>query len=506
MRCPRLVLLLLACSALPIVASPTPAAGQIIAPGSELENVLVYIPVNGEITPRLCERVEADIAACLEQGVRHIAFDIDSTGGDLAAALQLAREIGRGRYASYAVIDNDGAALDAAALIAVACETLVLGVKTRIGGFDLTRPRSVPPEELAVQLGLFGDANPAYPSAILRAWVTPGTPVTALRYANARGRRTEYVLPQELPSRRGPNVVEEVEIPWVEIAELDDQEALKFGLVSEIHASRSRFITSHAPVRNLNPLDLDEALGRRVEGSGAVLDVFRDNPFPRWLKFLLILLGTVGLVVEMKLPGTFVGGAVFTVAFSLFFLEGFANQMVGWTEIVLFPTAFVLIALELFVIPGFGVAGVLGLVLLFTSLTLGLMPQEAPLSWGSVTTELSNVILALAGSGVVVVAILRLLPGGKAERGGGLISTTRLDGDGRVPEAARAMGDDGSELVGRRGRVERDLRPAGKVIFDGESLPRDVVARGAFVPRGSLVEVHEVEGNRVVVDTIEETP
>src|SRR5262249_13050559 len=89
-----------------------------------------------------------------------------------------------------------------------------------------------------------------------------------------------------------------------------------------------------------------------------------------WITALLFLIGISGLIYEFSAPGTCIGGIIALLCFSLFFWSRFLVGTSGILELVLFILALVSLGVEIFVLPGFGVAGVLGLVLLGASLVL----------------------------------------------------------------------------------------------------------------------------------------
>lgn len=141
---------------------------------------------------------------------------------------------------------------------------------------------------------------------------------------------------------------------------------------------------------------------------------------------------------------------------------------------------FILLFLEIFV-PG-GVLGILGAVLLVYAcyLAFGLSA-----GWGVAAVLLS-----------VVVAVLAIRLVARSRLGRRLV----LDDSGARDWKAAAVGL--ADLVGREGRTLSPLRPAGLAEIDERRI--DVVADSEFLPAGVTVRVCEVEGNRVLVERIED--
>lgn len=141
-----------------------------------------------------------------------------------------------------------------------------------------------------------------------------------------------------------------------------------------------------------------------------------------------------------------------------------------------------LIYLEFF-LPG-GILGVLGALSLCTSMGLGFYLYGP-------ATGLMLLVGEIVGAGVVLVVLMRRFP--RTKMGRRMILQTELDtASGYVGSAAADAG-----LAGKTGVAESDLRPAGVIRIGGRRI--DAVADGEFVDRGQLIEVMEVEGNRVVV-------
>ncbi len=488
--------------------APTILVGQeaSVDPG-DLADVMVFIPIKGEITARSCNRVWRDTEAVLAKNCKKIAYQIDTDGGDYRAAYELARKIYdiRERADTFAYLENGARAISAGALIAFSCEDLVIGDNVRIGDVAPVDYFGKPlPEKIQTvvraDLKRYAEAHPGWPIPIILAMVTKELEVFEVIDRNSTGARKEYVLGSDLEHRPDADRLEKrIVIPAGQLATLNDTEILEYGMVTKIYPTRNQFIEDYGITAF--PSDVEAALGRSIDLSrNRVVSTLNDNPFPKWVKFLLILFGVVGLAVEFKLPGTFIGGSVFLVCFVAFFVEAFATQHAGWIEVLCFPAAIALIVVEMFVIPGFGVAGILGLGLLLMSLALALVPDEGALNWGTFNNELFTIVLALSGSGAVVLLMLRFLPGGKATQRGGLISTTTLNGDSLVQESGADPNETTESLLGRKGVVRSALRPAGKIILNGEQRPRDVVAIGAFVPAGTPVSIVKIEGNRVIVE------
>lgn len=481
----------------------------------DLSGVIVFVPIEGEITERLCRKVAADVEECAMRGARLIVLRIDTTGGDYLAASDLAGKIFALRRRSprvdtFAYIPNGSWAISAGALIAFSCENLVMGDNTHIGDVEprnLLGPLDEKTQSLVRNdLTRYAKDHPGWPLPIVEAMVTRELAVYEVIERNSTGSRKRYLMQEELdvlPEGDRARLEARLIVRAGELVTLDEQEALAFGFIEKIYSTRNQFIIDAGISEE--PMELEDALGRNVTlGDSGAFAWMAAHPFPGFVKFLLILIGVVGLVIELKMPGFGVGGILFLLCFITFFVEGFATNHVGWVELICFPVSLGLLGVEMFVIPGFGVAGITGLALLLASLVMALTPESERLSFSTFTDQLLTVLLALASSVVVTFLILRFLPGGKGSEGGGLISTTSLRGNSTIAESGTDPSERPSDLIGRRGTVVHALRPAGKAEFAG--VLRDVVAVGEFLAAGTSVEIAGVEGNRIVVRSVAPEP
>jgi membrane-bound serine protease (ClpP class) len=221
-----------------------------------------------------------------------------------------------------------------------------------------------------------------------------------------------------------------------------------------------------------------------------------------WTSMVLIMVGITCLILELKLPGVGLPGVIAAVCFVLFFWShSQLNGQMVWLAILLFLLGLVLLGIEIFVLPGFGVCGVSGVLLVIGSLGLvayGHWPRSQE-EWGSLGRAMGPFGLSLLGAIVAAFFLARNLPNiPYANRlilkpAGG---TEELDGD--LPEMAAI--NELAGLLGAIGVAATPLRPAGKAQFGDDFI--DVVAEGSYVPPGSRVRVIEIEGNRIVVKEV----
>jgi membrane-bound serine protease (ClpP class) len=216
---------------------------------------------------------------------------------------------------------------------------------------------------------------------------------------------------------------------------------------------------------------------------------------------ILIMIGLTCMILEFKTPGVGLPGVIAAVCFVLFFWahSKIAGQ-IDWLAILLFVLGLALIALEVFVLPGFGVCGISGIILLLTSLGLvayGHWPHSSS-DWVAFGEKLSPFGISMLGSLVCVFLIVKYLP--HIPILNRLISKTPEELDGTSGQPDLPMHAEYQALLGAIGVAATPLRPAGKAQF-GDAFV-DVVAEGGYVMPSTRVQVIEVEGNRVVVKEV----
>ena len=203
---------------------------------------------------------------------------------------------------------------------------------------------------------------------------------------------------------------------------------------------------------------------------------------------LLLSIGFMGLLFEVKTPGFGFGGIVGLTGLTLFFGAHLLVGLAGWEELLLIGAGLILIALEVFVFPGFGVAGALGILTLGAGVILSMLgrfPTLPDLSL-AVTVLLSSLII----TGVFAFVLLRHLKWARSFGGLFLRQAT-------TAELGYVSSDVREDLVGQIGTAGTDLRPAGVGMFGEERI--DVVSEGDWIEAGRAIEILRSEGYRHVV-------
>jgi membrane-bound serine protease (ClpP class) len=415
----------------------------------------VYVaPVEGIIDLGLAPFIERVLSEATTAGATALILEINTFGGRVDAAVLIRDALLRSRVRTVAFVNKR--AISAGALISLAAETIVMAEGGTIGAAT------------PVQLG------------------QPGGPAQPVAEKTVSYMRKEFRATAE--SRKRPPLVAEamvdadVEIPGVidkgKLLTLTTDEAIKLR-VADFRADDLEAV--------LERLELAGAEIRRTSENWAELLVrFLTHPV---LGSLLMTIGILGIIVELRTPGFGVPGALGVASLGLFFWGHWLVRLAGWEELLLVAIGLTLLALEMFVIPGFGIAGVLGIAALLGGLGLSLVGAGA--TWATMALAGGRVALALALAIGAALALLPLLP--RLPLGRRLVLETEMaarEGFTSPPESDRRW-------LEKRGVVTSPLRPAGIADIDGERL--DVVSEGEFIDAGESIEVVRVSGNRIVV-------
>lgn len=215
------------------------------------------------------------------------------------------------------------------------------------------------------------------------------------------------------------------------------------------------------------------------------------------ISVILLGLGLLGLYIEFKTPGFGLPGILGILLLAIWFWGSNIAGLAGKEEVAIFIVGLALILLEIFVFPGFGLAGVAGIVLMCVAILMGMVehypggPAIPPLPEFKIPVlRLSGAIL-LSTIGLLIAA--RFLPRTTLFDSLVLQSATHRD-------AGFLASEDTAHMTGRTGIAVSQLRPAGVAQFGDQRL--NVVTRGDFIEPGARIVVAEAHGNRIIVERI----
>jgi len=421
--------------------------------GQSSRPVVYAISIEGVIDLGLAPFLARTIREAKEAGAAAVLLDINTFGGRVDAAVAMRDALLNAPVRTIAFVNQR--AISAGALIALACDTLIMTPGGTIGA------------AAPVTGGGTGPTQPADEKSV--SYV-----------------RKEFRATAE-SRKRPPEIAEAMVDADVEIAGVITKGKLLTLTTSEALKYKVAELTAETVQAALEAAGVHGAEVRRASQTWAeTLVRFLTHPV---ISSLLMTVGLLGLLVEIRTPGFAVPGTIGLLALGLFFWGHWIVQLAGWEELLLVSIGAALIALEVFVIPGFSVAGIAGIVVVVAGLGLTLVGVGATVS--VVITALGRVALSILLAMAGALALLRVLP--QLPFGRHLVLDAGIPANrGYVSAPERD-----SRLLGRPGTALSPLRPAGIATIDGVRV--DVVSDGGFIDAGTPIEVTRVEGNRVVV-------
>ncbi len=270
---------------------------------------------------------------------------------------------------------------------------------------------------------------------------------------------------------------------------VDSSVALRYGLVDSLVADRGEA---------LREIGL-ESEPETVEGPWIESTVQRLLAF-EWLPRLLITIGFMALMFELGSPGVGLGGFVAILAFlGFFWIEGL-NGNVEWLEILLFVAGMTALAIEIFILPGFGLFGIGGLLMVITALVLASQTFIFPSNSEQLTLIANNLFwVAISALAVVIGGVMM----GKRIENTPLIRWVAIEPAGTDDVAELEMREalvHWEHLLGQDGLTTTRLNPGGKAQF-GRMIVN--VLGTQMIDEGVAVRVVEVRGNSVFVEPLE---
>jgi membrane-bound serine protease (ClpP class) len=467
---------------------------------AQVEPDAFVVPIHGAIDRPLAVYITRSVERARSEGVSYVIFDIDTFGGRVDSALEITTRIGsltETETVAYVRVrpEGTGVSWSAGAIISMAADRIYMAPGTSMGaaapvlqspggGQEAASEKTV--SAVRTQMAALAEKN-GYPRAIALAMVDADVQaVEAFVDGEQRIVTAEELARLEEDAEAG---AVEVEVGRT-ISEEGKLLSLTAGEMERFGVSSGSPATFDALYETLG-VDAARVVELAPDSADQIVSVLTGGGFTS----LLILVGLVALFLEVTSPGFGIPGSVAVIAFSLLFASNFMLGRVGSVELLLFMGALVLLLLEVFVIPGFGVAGISGLVLLVASLVLsmqGFIVPEFDWQWDRLNR---NVLLVLANT---VGAFLAF--GGFAYLFGrtNMFNRLKLADTQQTAAGFTVQTNEVRErYLGRSGRAITTLRPSGSADIDDERVA--VESDGEWIEAGTEVEVVRVDGNRLIV-------
>lgn len=415
---------------------------------------VVRIPVTGVVELGLAPYIERSLDEAAAAGAVMVILDMDTPGGRVDAAQRIADALSDSPIPVYTLVNRR--AFSAGALIALATDGVFM------------RPGSV----IGAVTPVDGSGQKASEKI-----------VSAMR-SEMRALAESAGLDPEVAAAM---VDEDIEIEGVieagKLLTLTTDEAVELGYATEVEDMAAL-------------LELLGHGGAQVVTSEAnwAEGVVRFFSNPVVAPFLLTL-GFLGLITEIRTPSFGMAGAAGIISLSLFFGSHMIVGLAGLEDVLIFGVGLVLVAVEVFLIPGFGLFGIIGGLGIMGGLYLSLLGGlPSSMDFQRAGLVLSTTVVLIAVSAWVMI---RTLPGSSRLAKSGILLLSRMS-----RETGYESAETRTDLVDVVGRAITDLRPSGTALFGEERI--DVVSESEWISEGTPVRVISAEGYRHVVRSVTE--
>lgn len=447
---------------------------------------LVYvIPVKDMIERGLLYAFRRGMEEAAKAGATAVVLDMDTPGGKLDAAEEIVLLLLNAPMPTYTFVNPR--AISAGAIISFATDGIYMTPHALIGD---AMPIMMSPLPM-------GGAQ-AVPDDLKEKVMSP-TIALARSAAQAKGHDAqiaEAMIRPEMEYKIGDRMI----CPEGQLLTLTSQEAIEplreggkpllaAGTVATLDEMLQALNLGNARVVTVS-VTTAERIARVIEG------------FP--MSGILLALGLLGVYLEIKTPGFGVLGIMGVCLLALWFWGHHIAGLSGLLELLLFSVGVILILAEVFLIPGFGITGLAGIICLVAGILLSMVgqapstPADLPtvtfpaLQWRNGVYNAGMAMLLTFAAGLV---LARFLPNTPLFRH--LILGTKLDSAAGYQSSPATVA---ASLVGQRGVAVTTLHPAGLGDFGGTR--RDVVSRGPYLAAGTPIVIAEAHGNRVVVEAV----
>jgi membrane-bound serine protease (ClpP class) len=447
------------------------------------------IPVEGTVDPSLAAFVRRALKETGGEEDALYVFEMSTFGGRVDSALQIVETLLNEPKGTTVAFVKDKA-ISAGALIALACNKLVMRPNTTIGDCaPITYSEEGPKvmgekfqSPLRAKFRTLARRND-YPPALAESMVTAEMMV----YKVVSPDGTVYMDSQEYEdlteAEKNRISARTTVVAEGELLTMDDMEARELGFSSMSAGSLDEMLAEMGIERYEEirfEQNWSENLGKLI---GSL------SPF-------LLMIGLAAIYTELKAPGVGLPGIVGVICLALVFGNQYMVGLADYTELILVLLGFVLLAMELFVIPGFGIAGIAGILCIGVGVILSFQgfvlpdpefPWEGELLIRNIAQTLGSFVVAIISS---LLFLRYVLPRMGTVVAGPYLATTLREAHADSHQALKVkVGDEGTAITA--------LRPSGKARLGEEYV--DVITEGDFLAPGASIIVSAIKGNRVIV-------
>lgn len=428
------------------------------APAKGEKTKVMVMKISSEIDPRTNRYSELALEEAKSIDADLVILELDTYGGAVNDADDIRTRILEFEKPIYVFINKDAAS--AGALISIACDSIYMAPGASIGAATVV----VPTGQAAP------DKYQSYMRSIMRST------------AEANG--------------RDPKIAEAMVDQSIELDSISEKgKVLTFSTSEAIkyHFCEAK-VNSIEDILTRNGVTDFQLVHFKLSLTDKIIRLFL-NPF---ISGLLILIIIGGIYFELQTPGVGFPILASILAAILYFTPYYLHGLAANWEIVIFFVGVILLMVEIFVIPGFGIAGISGITLMLASLVLVMLNNDL-FDFSFVNAGEITKAIAVTFSGLIAAILLMFWGGAKLTTSGALSKITLQNTQDK--NAGYTSNFNEHSYRGMKGEAYTVLRPSGKILIEGEI--KDAFTRGEYVEKGAQIEVIGGEGSSLIVKKLQ---
>lgn len=464
----------------------------IFAKGGDTNPIVYVLQIKDTIGSGLREHISRGIDLAQQNDADVLLFDIHTPGGALNATGDIIRMIESSGIPTIAYVNTE--AISAGAIITLSCNKIAIASGGTIGD-----AQPIPTNEKTVSYvrgRMYSIAekhgrNPDVATAMV------DRDIVLVRLDN---NEIKALTQEEFNENQKNGVKMQVISPRGNVLTISAEQAINLGvadvtadsindLLSQFNLAElngQKVVLSNREIPTFKGKVLSSLFRANIEKVSMTIPekiaIFVTNPI---VASILIALGIIGMFVEIKTAGWGVGGTVGLVCLALFFGGHMIARIDAGIGLMVFLVGIGLLMAEIFLIPGFGVAGVFGIILIFFGILFTIDTKTG--SWGEAIRILSQSVIIMIVLGAFLVYFLPKTS---------LWKSVELQTE-ETTDSGYTSSETSFHLQGKIGVTISPLRPAGVAVFNDERV--NVVSDGSFIDKNSPVEVVKVESGKVIV-------
>lgn len=449
---------------------------QMLVPPQPYERVMI-IPIHDMIEPALLYIIRRGVEEARDMDAQTVVFAMNTPGGRVDTTEEIVELIEGIRVPTYTLVERN--AISAGSIIALATDHIYMMPGSKIGD---AMPIMATPQGGMQSLGeAEREKIESYVDSLVRGIAQRKGRDETMASAMVR-RSVEYKIGDEVISPEG-QILTLTHLEAEKQYEIDGEmrSLLSEGTVADEAEFLSLIAAPDAVIQRVEPSEFEQ-VARMIAAIAPIL----------------LTIGMLGLWIEFQTPGVGWAGLIGALCLGLFFFGHHIAGLAGQEDLLLFLLGIGLIVVEIFVLPGFGVIGLMGILIVLWSLLSAMTPTLPDGSWipnfQNMADPAKRLAFSMVMTGVGMLILGRFMPKSRAFQWLVLSESTSRD-------TGYTSSQSPLELVGKTGKALTPLRPGGAAWIEGERY--DVVSLGQFIETDQPIRVLEVHGSRIVVEAME---